>query len=346
MREHARSRRRVVEVLKRIAMGLPVAMGPLVLCLSTSGCRECTDFQAGSTSHARTAFTDSLVGPPERFDPGGCNTLCRSLDGLEGVDAGVPADALDRVHIPRYRGEFLATCEYADESTIACSYVERACQTNTGCGTSILGRTPSGLISQRSLASSPLARWLAEGAHLEAASVPAFEDLAAELASFGAPTQLARAARRSADDERRHARQLGRFAHRLGARVDQVRRRETGLRGPEEVAMDNAIEGCGREAYGAIGAAYQAQHAASREVRRVYARIAADEARHALLSFAANDWLRSQLSVPACRRVDEARHESLASLAAGVEQEPDQTLGEVMGLPDATRANELLALIA
>ncbi len=340
------SERRVVELLKRIAMGLPVAIGPLVIGLASSGCRECIDFQIGSSSHARTPFTESLVGPPERFDPGRCNMLCRTLDGLEGADAGAPADAqLDRVHSPMYRGDILASCTYADETTIACVYVERACQTNTGCGTAVLGRTPSGLIAHRSLASTPLARWLADGAHLEAASVPAFEDLAAELDSFGAPMALVRRARRSADDERRHARALGTFAHRLGATVDDVRRRETDLRGPEDVAIDNAIEGCGREAYGAIGAAFQAESAASREVRRVYRRIARDEARHALLSFAANDWLRSQLSVPARRRVDEARHQSLAALAVGLDQEPDATLGAVMGLPDATRANTLLSLV-
>ncbi len=339
--------RRVVELLKRIAMGLPIAAGPLMLGVASSGCTHCYSLPLGGSTHERSALTDSLVGPPEMFDPAGCNTLCRTLDGLASFDAGTAVDTGPRIFLGAGREEHIvATCSFsASGSMLSCNYTERWCETSASCEPTTYGRLPSGLIARRSLASSPIARWLAEGAHLEAASVPAFEDLAAELDSFGAPAHLARAARRSVDDERRHARQLRRFAHRLGASVDEVRRRETGLRGPEAVAIDNAIEGCGREAYGAIGAAFQAENAASREVRRVYRGIARDEARHALLSFAANHWLRSQLSLPARRRVDEARRESLAALAVGLDQETEQTLGEVMGLPDATRAMDVLSLL-
>lgn len=336
--------RRVVELLKRIAMGLPVTVGPLVLGLASTGCTHCYDLPLTGSTHERSSLTESLVGTPERFDPTGCNTLCRTLDGLQTFDAGTISDAGPRIYLGAWREErVVATCVYFESgSRLSCNYTERWCEVSGSCHPTVYGRTPNGLFAGRSLESTPLARWLAEGAHLEAASVPAFEDLAAELDAFGATSHLVSAARRSADDERRHAQQLQRFADRLGARMEEVRRSETGLRSPEEVAIDNATEGCGRETYGAIGAAYQAQYAQSREVRRVYRGIAADEARHALLSFAANDWLRSQLSMPARRRVDEARVESLAALAVRLEQEPDHTLVDVMGLPDATRANDLL----
>jgi hypothetical protein len=135
------------------------------------------------------------------------------------------------------------------------------------------------------------------------------------------------------------------LADRLGAYVAPVRRSETELRGPDEVARDNAVEGCVREAYGAFVAAHQAENATSRVVRRAYRRIAQDEARHALLSFAANDWLTPRLSSAARRRTEEARREGIAEFAKGLEHEHERELHTVLGLPDATRSMGLLALL-
>ena len=335
-------------LLRRIALGLPVVIGPLAL--SASGCTHCTSRTVGSSSHARSAFTESLVGTPERFDASQCNTLCRQLDNLDNTRDASPADggsgdAGMRLSLSYgITGVATATCQYA-EGSLHCLYIDRYCETYIGSPT-VIGRIPTGLLVQRSLATSPLARWLAESAHLEAASVPAFDELAAELHSFGAPKQLVRAATRSAHDERRHARVIGRLAHRLGADVAPVRRSETALRGPDEVAHDNAVEGCVREAYGALVAAHQAENATSHAVRRAYRSIARDEARHALLSFAANDWLMPRLSIAARRRTDEARREGLAEFAKGLEHEPEASLHTVLGLPDATRSMDVLALLA
>jgi rubrerythrin len=258
------------------------------------------------------------------------------------TDGGLASSA----PMAQFRGRLDATCAYTpDGVTLNCSYHEHFCETTASCERTVYGRVPVGLVSRRSLASSPLARWLADGAHLEAASVPAFEDLVAELDACGAPEPLVRAARSSADDETRHARSLRSLAHRLGAPVAPVTRSETGRRDPEAVAIDAAVEGCAREAYGAIGAAYQAEHARSRAVREAYRTIAADEARHALLSFRVNEWLSSSLSSAARRRVEEAREQSLVSLAASLAHESDPTLRDVLGLPDATRAMELLSAL-
>lgn len=342
--------RKVLELLRRIARGLPVAVGPLVVGLSTS-CTQCQTLYLAASSHPASPLVESYVGPPERFDAARCDALCRVLDGLAPLDApGLDAGASDAgfpLYLPTpYPERAVATCAYdGTGAALYCNYTEQICQTSA-CGPAVLGRTPAGLVMQRSLAATPLARWLADGAHLEAASVPAFDDLAAELTAFRAPAALVRAARRSADDERRHARLLGRLAHRLGAAVPEVRRTPTELRGPEEVALDNAAKGCAGEAYAALTAAHQAEHAASTAARRAFRTIAKDEARHALLSFAVSDWLASHLSLPARRRTEEARQQSLAELATSAEHEPAHELREVLGLPDATRSRDLLAVVS
>ncbi len=337
--------RRVLALLQQIAKGLPVAVGPLVVGAGVGGCTHCYSLPVGGSSHPRSALVESLVGPPEAFDPDGCEALCRMLDFGErdagGADAGPPL--LVTTSPERVR----ARCEYFDDgASIACSYMDEFCETNASCHPAIHGRAPAGLLRPRSHRASPVARGLAEGAHLEAASVPAFEDVAAELSRFGAPAALIAAAHRSASDERRHARQLRTLAGRLGASVDPVRRAETELRGPEALAIDNAVEGCVHEAYAALAAALQAERASSAVVRGVSSRIAADEARHALLSFDMNDWLASHLSSSARRRTDEARHQAIAELASKLEREPDPSLRDVLGVPDATRSIELTALIA
>lgn len=347
--------RKVLELLRRIARGLPVAAGPLVVGVASSACTYCQTVPVGGSSHPRSALTDLYVGTPDRFDATRCDALCRVLDRFvpldaPGLDAGTSDAGPPLSLVTPYPEQTEATCVYDESGSVTllfCNYTGRYCEVSASCGPSaILGRTPAGLVAQRSLASTALGRWLADGAHLEAASVPAFDDLAAELASFGAPTALVRAARRSAEDERRHAHLLGRLAHRLGAAIPEVRRTPTELRGPEEVALDNAKKGCAGEAYAALVAAHQAEHAQSTEARRAFRRIAADEARHALLSFAANDWLASHLSLPARRRTEEARHQALEGLAQSAEHEPEQELREVLGVPDATRSTDVLALVS
>lgn len=339
----------VRKLLRRVALGLPVVFGPLVVGLSASGCTHCYANPVASSSHPRSALTERFVGTPERFDPSQCDTLCRMLDDVDNTrDAsladGGSGDAGMRLYVPYgTRGPAVASCNYEDDS-LYCLYVDRFCETSASCSPAVYGRTPTGLLVRRSLATSPLARWLADAAHLEAASVPAFDELAAELRSFGAPELFVRAATRSAHDERRHARMMGRLAQRLGAEVAPVRRSETELRGPDEVAHDNAVEGCVREAYGALAAAHQATNATSLAVRRAYRSIAQDEARHALLSFAANDWLTPRLSTAARRRTEEARRETLAEFGRSLEHEPEAAL-HTLGLPDATRSMDLLSLL-
>jgi rubrerythrin len=153
----------------------------------------------------------------------------------------------------------------------------------------------------------PVARLLAECAQLEAASVPAFLRLARELRQLGAP-MLARAAQRSAQDEVRHTRQMRALSARYHAEpsTPQVQRAARS-RNASEVARDNAVEGCVRETFGALLAWQQAATALDPEVARVMRGIAADETRHAELSWAIAAWLEPQLSARERAAVDAAR---------------------------------------
>jgi hypothetical protein len=94
--------------------------------------------------------------------------------------------------------------------------------------------------------------YLAQAAHLEAASVAAFERIARELAALGAPAELVARAHRAAIEEAAHARILGRLARDDGALPPPIHARPYALRSAFELALDNAVEGCVNETYGAL----------------------------------------------------------------------------------------------
>src|SRR6185437_16880911 len=137
----------------------------------------------------------------------------------------------------------------------------------------------------------------------EAASVHAFGRLRAELAVLDAPPALQHAAARAMRDETRHARAMARHAHARGAEVPRPRVRRGTVRTLESIARENAVEGCVNETFGALLAAFQAEHAPSPSLRRTFARIAADEARHAALSWAVARWAEPRLDTRARARV-------------------------------------------
>src|SRR5207244_3222953 len=104
----------------------------------------------------------------------------------------------------------------------------------------------------------------------------------------------------AADDEVRHARLTRSLARRFVAKENRRRRRpprEQGvfldIRPLEVVAAENVAEGCLRETFGAVVAAFQAQVAEDPHVRRVMRRIARDEARHAQLAIDVATWAKA-----------------------------------------------------
>jgi hypothetical protein len=213
------------------------------------------------------------------------------------------------------------------------------------------GRRPLGLVSPTAPASaSPLGGWLAGTAHVEAASVDAFEILADELEVHGAPRALVRAARASAEDERRHARLMIRLAVGAGAHPPVVPVARHAPRDLESVARENSTEGCVRETFAALIAWRQARLAAAPAIRETMGAIAADETRHAALSWEIDAWSRDRLSAKAWQRVRRARREAISLLLRDVAVSEPAALRLPAGLPDgdeaAAMASALFARLA
>jgi hypothetical protein len=199
------------------------------------------------------------------------------------------------------------------------------------------GRRPEGLRdasrARAARASSAVGGALADMARLEAASVHAFRRLGVELRSMRAPCSLVRAAERSARDEVRHARVMSRLARGHGG----VRGRVTvkpprRARSLEAFAIDNAVEGCVRESFGALVAAHQTSRAPDPELTRAMRHIAEDETRHAALAWSIARWVHPRLSASEQARVLRATREALTALRCEVASTSTE-LASALGLP-------------
>lgn len=209
------------------------------------------------------------------------------------------------------------------------------------CGGACVGRRPSGLSARTSVGPNVVAEHFARAAYLEAASVDAFEILHDELVHHRAPADLRRSALEARADEVRHARIVGAIAERFGAVVE----RPTVVRGPmrdlEAIAIENAMEGCVRETWGALLATWQADHAKTPRVRAAMQAIAREEAEHALLGLRIARWIDGKLDDAARARVAKAHRDAVADLLAELAIEPDETLREEAGLPTAIQSHLL-----
>jgi rubrerythrin len=226
------------------------------------------------------------------------------------------------------------SCHVYDDASgghITCYY--GPCQT---------GRRPEGLVDDAVNGPDSVARYLAQMAHLEAASVDAFERLARELRVHRAPARLCGESRRAARDEVRHARVIGRLAKRAGATVPAARVEPCAVRSLEAIAVENVVEGCVRETFGAAVAMFQANRAGDERVRRAMKGIARDEARHAELSWKLASWLDEKLDSSARARVKRARTQAVAALAREVMQATDRALNVALGIPTVAEARALI----
>ncbi|RKH51069.1 hypothetical protein D7W81_40775 [Corallococcus aberystwythensis] len=211
------------------------------------------------------------------------------------------------------------------------------------------GRRPEGLCSDGAVATGTpaLGALFARMAHLEAASVPAFERLADELAAHGAPERLVRAARRAAKDEVRHASAMESLAQRHGAPMPELTVAPFQPRTLVALAIENAVEGCVRETFGALLAGWQARSAEDAQVRESLATIAPDELRHAELSWAIDAWALEQLSPEARERVEAARREAWRELEQdAASSHLPEAVARVSGLPSAEVARGLVRELA
>jgi len=211
-------------------------------------------------------------------------------------------------------------------------------------GCIVYGRRPEGLRARGFEEISDRAgRFFARAAHLEAASVPAFEKIARELEALAAPPELRRKARQAKRDEIRHALSMGALARRFGAEPATGELTDHPLRTVFELALDNAVEGCVHETFAALLGAFQTEHAQDPQVRRVMATIAEDELRHAVLAWQIAAWLMPQLSTAQHARVREAQRAAVAALRQSALEEEAEELRRLTGLPSAEQALTLVA---
>ncbi len=201
------------------------------------------------------------------------------------------------------------------------------------------GRRPAGLRSSAPCEGDEVGAWFAATAHLEAASVPAFERLLAELQAHGAPEALVRAAADAAQDEVRHATAMTAMARRHGAAVVAVELAPAQPRGLLALALENAVEGCVGETWAALLAAHQAEAAEDPEVRALMAEIAADETRHAELAWAIDAWVNTRLTADERQSVAAARAAAAARLQPRTDLPTTYIRG--LGLPTHARAEPM-----
>ena len=130
------------------------------------------------------------------------------------------------------------------------------------------------------------------------------------------------------------------LARHHGASIPEVVVEPFTSRSLEAMALENAEEGCVREALGALMAGWQARSARDAEIRRVMAPIVEDELRHAELSWEIDAWASSQLGASARERLHETRVEALRTLRRDMEaNHPSEELVVRAGVPsrEATR---------
>ncbi|HVG59120.1 MAG TPA: ferritin-like domain-containing protein [Hyalangium sp.] len=210
----------------------------------------------------------------------------------------------------------------------------------------VIGRRPVGLrASDGVVCADALGRHFASAAHLEAASIKAFLRLREELALHGAAVALQDAALVSALEEVLHTDVSTRLARRFGATPRRPEVAELPLRSLFEVALDNAVEGCVRETFGALVGHYQALHARDPEVREAMTRIADDETRHAELAWAIDRWAREQLPAAERDALREAQREAVVRLREEVALPLDAALVTEAGMPAPEVAASLVATL-
>lgn len=192
-------------------------------------------------------------------------------------------------------------------------------------------------------ARSEVGAYLAEGARLEAAAVFAFELMARELTAHGAPAALVERCWAAAADEQRHTRLTCEAARRYGFEPILPEPHVRPLPSLWQLALENTVEGCVRETWGALSAALQARTARDPQLAELYAAIAPDELAHAELSWDIQAWLSAQTgAAPTLHALAElARAELLAE-----QIDPNSGVAALAGAPNCELACELIRQLA
>lgn len=340
----------------RIARAILVAVGGAAFACGAG--TTTTDGNGSSTSSSTgSSCGSSLENVVQEAEGPLCATDDASIadasdDGATGDDGGGDASVSDA-------GACFATCQEAcarafpefttgfgggsclvklvdGRERISCSYtIGHPC-----------GRACAGLRAPSMSASTALGELYARLAWMEAASIVSFRRLARELTEHGAPAALIAAARSAARDEVRHARAMAGLARRHGGTIPRVSHDSFVLRSLEEIARENAVEGCIGETYSAAVTSWQAEHAGDPEDRRVLEAIAEDEIDHSALAFAIADWILPKLDVAGRERIRDATSRAIVAMQALAERVVDPALVREAGLPPPVAARRLADEVA
>jgi hypothetical protein len=144
--------------------------------------------------------------------------------------------------------------------------------------------------------------------------------------------------RDAAEEETVHAALVGALARARGVRPAPVVVQRPERRSVLDIAIENAVEGCVRECWGALCAQWQARRASAADVRAVWQGIARDEAEHAQLSRDIAGWLDARLDPSERQRVLHAQRAAIVVLRRELDHEPAACLVVELGLPDRSLA--------
>ncbi len=329
--------------------------GALLSCRGSDPARDDND----AASPARDASRDATVAAEAGDDASACAPV-RMEAGLFGEDGscgqfiylpcGVPVESRGVGCDPSPdfcasvcpQGFFFIcnfpapTCEDGGVAPDAAFYLD--CTTCLG----NVGRRPVGLRPPaRRVHATALGQYFARAAYMERASVEAFVELDARLGAFGAPARLRRAALQAAKDETRHARMTARLARVHGGEVETPCRRPPARLSFEELARENAVEGCVRETFAALVGLHQAERAADPAIKAAMDRIVRDEVNHAELAWAIHRWASRRLSRAARARIRRAQQVALAELGVTAGAWPPEVV-RLAGVPDRPTEMSLL----
>jgi len=260
-----------------------------------------------------------------------CNTACgASYEGDCGLSWGDGG-------FTQYAGQ-----EMGNAHAVKCPFSESEVQVT--CGGYCLGRRTDGT---RELVRTPrvdIGAYLAECAYLEEVSVHAFTRLAMELEAFGAPRELVDDALRAREDEVRHSQRTADLARSFGHEPERAVAPEFPARGLFAIALENAVEGCVRETYGAAVALVGAEKATLVEMRELLGSLAEDECRHADLSWRVADWALPRLDADERARVQDAMRAARMDLA-NVEDGVAPEARVACGVPSREERQRVLTLL-
>ncbi len=204
------------------------------------------------------------------------------------------------------------------------------------------GRRPEGFVDRPVASREELGGWFARLAALESASVDAFDRMVDELTLHRAPDDLLDRARAAVVDERRHTALTVDLARAYGHEPSLAPHRRDPSRPLDAVALDNAVEGCVRETYGALVATWQAGHALDPRVAAAMEVIAEDETRHAALSWALHAWACERLDEGARASLTDAMRRAVEALRHEASAEVGDDLVSAAGMPTRAQQSSLL----